>query len=121
MSHTLLADDYKSVRSALLENPNWEVVPDADDGQEALGQAAIGPAAQRKPDAAGSLPTPCRTPASVRSRLGLLCSGLVQWLRTCAEHYAAAAAYDDLSRLSDTQLQHRGLSRDILARDLSVR
>ena len=35
-----------------------------------------------------------------------------------ADHWAAAAAYDDLSRLSDTQLKHRGLSRDILARDL---
>lgn len=43
---------------------------------------------------------------------------LAAWVRTCADHYAAAAAYDDLSRLSDRQLTHRGLSRDILARDL---
>lgn len=49
----------------------------------------------------------------------LLAIGLVVWVKTCADHYAAAAAYDDLSRLSDTQLKHRGLSRDILARDLS--
>jgi len=44
---------------------------------------------------------------------------LIAWITTCADHYAAASAYDELSRLSDTQLQHRGLSRDILARDLS--
>ena len=43
---------------------------------------------------------------------------LATWVRTCANHYAAAVAYDDLSRLSDTQLKHRGLSRDVLARDL---
>jgi hypothetical protein len=44
---------------------------------------------------------------------------LAVWAKTCADSYAAAAIYDDLSRLSDTQLKHRGLSRDILARDLS--
>jgi hypothetical protein len=54
------------------------------------------------------------------SWLGLLRARLASWMKTCADHYAAAAAYDDLSRLSDTQLKHRGLSRDILARDLSV-
>jgi len=53
------------------------------------------------------------------SWLGLLGVRLASWVRTCADHYAAAAAYDDLSRLSDTQLEHRGLSRDILARDVS--
>ena len=53
------------------------------------------------------------------SWLGLLRVRLASWVRTCADHYAAAAAYDDLSRLSDTQLKHRGLSRDILARDVS--
>jgi hypothetical protein len=44
---------------------------------------------------------------------------LATWVKTCADRYAAAAAYDDLSRLSDTQLEHRGLSRDVLARDIS--
>ena len=43
------------------------------------------------------------------SWLGLLRVRLASWVRTCADHYAAAAAYDDLSRLSDTQLKHRGL------------
>ena len=49
----------------------------------------------------------------------LLPNRFASWVRTCADHYASAAAYDDLSRLSDTQLKHRGLSRDLLARDLS--
>jgi hypothetical protein len=53
------------------------------------------------------------------SWLGLLGVRLAPWVKACADHYAAAAAYEDLSRLSDTQLKHRGLSRDILARDLS--
>lgn len=52
------------------------------------------------------------------SWLRLLRVRLASWVSTCADCYAAAAAYDDLSRLSDTQLEHRGLSRDILARDV---
>jgi len=43
------------------------------------------------------------------------------WLTRCAENYAAAAAYDELSRLSDRELNRRALSRDILARDLTPR
>jgi hypothetical protein len=54
------------------------------------------------------------------SWLGLMRTRLAAWAETCADHYAAAAAYDDLSRLSDTELKHRGLSRDMLARDLSA-
>lgn len=44
--------------------------------------------------------------------------GLARWVKNCADRYAAAAAYEELSRLSDTELRHRSLSRDILARDL---
>ena len=52
--------------------------------------------------------------------LALVGATLSAWAKNWADHWAAAAAYDDLSRLSDTQLKHRGLSRDILARDLSA-
>jgi hypothetical protein len=48
---------------------------------------------------------------------GLL-ARVTAWVKSCADRYAAAAAYEELSRLSDAQLKHRGLSRDILARDL---
>jgi hypothetical protein len=43
---------------------------------------------------------------------------LATWLKDCVDNYPAAVAYEELSRLSDMQLRHRGLSRDILARDL---
>ncbi len=115
MTHTLIADDYKLVRSGLLENPDWEAVEDAGGAS-----AVVSRQAEMLPDpAAALLPTGAGAPS--RSWLQSLCSRLAQWLRDCAERYAAAAAFENLSRLSDTQLKHRGLSRDILARDLSVR
>jgi hypothetical protein len=40
------------------------------------------------------------------------------WLRTCADSYAAACAYEDLRLLSNAELSRRGLSREILAADL---
>ena len=59
------------------------------------------------------------TPSSGVSWLASMRASFAALIKSCADHYAAAAAYDDLSRLSDTQLKHRGLSRDRLARDLS--
>lgn len=50
----------------------------------------------------------------------LLWVRLAQWATTCIDHYAAAAAYEELSCLSDLELKHRALTRDILIRDLSV-
>jgi hypothetical protein len=40
------------------------------------------------------------------------------WLAICAEYHAAAAQYEELSRLSDAELSRRGLTRDTLARDI---
>jgi hypothetical protein len=57
--------------------------------------------------------------SSQPSSLGLLRARLASWVKTLADHYAAAAAYEQLSRFSDVELKNRGLSRDILARDLS--
>ena len=50
---------------------------------------------------------------SLRARFARIAA----WLETCADYYAAAAMYEQLSRLSDAELQRRGLSRDSLARD----
>jgi hypothetical protein len=72
---------------------------------------------ERLIDPAVMMPGPGASSRSVWFRL--LPIRLAAWVSICADHYASAAAYDDLSRLSDTQLKHRGLSRDILARDLS--
>jgi len=58
--------------------------------------------------------------ASARiSWLGSVGTKLGAWAKSCADNCAAATAYESLSRLSDVQLHHRGLSRDILFRDLS--
>src|SRR5262249_11966043 len=42
----------------------------------------------------------------------------VMWADTCADYYAAAARYEQLSALSDAELRRRGLSRATLARDV---
>jgi hypothetical protein len=44
---------------------------------------------------------------------------LVNWFTKCADQWAAQAAYEELSRLSDARLEQQGLPRDTLARDLS--
>jgi hypothetical protein len=43
---------------------------------------------------------------------------IADWLATAAEYYSAAAVYEQLSRLSDGELQRRGLSRATLASDI---
>lgn len=40
------------------------------------------------------------------------------WIETCVDYYAAAATYEQLSRLSDTELHRRGLARATLGRDV---
>ena len=44
--------------------------------------------------------------------------GTADWVRACADHYAAAGLYERLSKLSDTELHRRGLSRDALAKNI---
>jgi hypothetical protein len=51
---------------------------------------------------------------SINSRAGFF----IAWLNACADYYAAAAIYDQLSKLSDAELHRRGLSRDTLSRDV---
>jgi hypothetical protein len=43
---------------------------------------------------------------------------VANWITTAADHYAAAAMYEQLSRLSNAEFQRRGLSRATLARDV---
>jgi hypothetical protein len=42
-------------------------------------------------------------------------AGVAEWVRTCADHYAAAELYERLSKLSDAELHRRGLNRTTLA------
>jgi len=44
------------------------------------------------------------------------CRRRADWMATAADYYTAAAVYEHLSRLSDAELQRRGLSRADLAR-----
>jgi hypothetical protein len=60
-----------------------------------------------------------------RSRLAGLLKSTVRlriavagWIRTAANYYAAAALYEQLSGLSDSELRRRGLSRANLAHDV---
>jgi hypothetical protein len=55
---------------------------------------------------------------SLGARFGALWTKVAAWLETCADHYAAAAVYQQLSGLSDAELHKRGLSRDTLGRDV---
>ena len=47
--------------------------------------------------------------------------GLAAWTSTCAAYYAAAARYEELSRLADAELRRRDLARETLARDICRR
>lgn len=55
---------------------------------------------------------------AVGQRLKAAAVWLREWIASCADHYAGARLYESLSRLSDTELAHRGLRRETLARDL---
>ena len=57
---------------------------------------------------------------SWNGRLGALAAHLATWCETCADYYEAAALYEELSALSDAELERRGLSRATLARYVSA-
>ena len=50
--------------------------------------------------------------------LSALAARLVTWCGTCVDYYQAATFYEELSALSDAELQRRGLSRATLGRDV---
>jgi hypothetical protein len=58
-------------------------------------------------------------PAHLSDWLGSLRAYIVAWATTCADYYQAAALYDRLSALSDTELHRRGLRRSTLAWDVA--
>ena len=74
--------------------------------------------------AARVLPAPKVAIGSIRRALAFLRElrrGLAAWTGTCAAYYAAAARYQELSRLANAELRRRGLSRGTLARDVCHR
>ena len=50
--------------------------------------------------------------------IGSIGERISTWIDTCADYYAAAAMYEQLSALSDAELSRRGLSRATLAGEL---
>jgi predicted phosphoribosyltransferase len=62
--------------------------------------------------------SPCTTAASLSSSVKSLARFFVTRVNACADHYAAAAMYEQLSKLSNAELHKRGLSRDALVRDV---
>jgi len=66
--------------------------------------------------AAFAAATPAASPSTWIRSLG---GRIATWIDTCADYYAAAAMYEQLSSaLSDAELMRRGLSRATLARDV---
>jgi hypothetical protein len=56
--------------------------------------------------------------APLSSRIRSIGWRLVAWVDACADLWAAAAMYEQLSALADAELARRGLSRATLARDV---
>ena len=54
----------------------------------------------------------------LRSAFSSLAQRIADWITTAADYYEAAAMYEQLSKLSNAELQRRGLSRATLARDV---
>src|SRR5262249_46243436 len=67
--------------------------------------------------------SPVRRKGELKSRLfaGIrrLATHAARWIKTAAAYYEAAAALEQLSRLSDAELGRRGLTRATLARDVT--
>ena len=49
-------------------------------------------------------------------RLEAFATTVTAWLTACRSYYAASSRYEDLSRLSDAELERRGLTRTTLGR-----
>jgi len=54
----------------------------------------------------------------LRARISSMAKWVGDYIKTMAEYYAAATMYEQLSKLSDAELQRRGLSRHTLVRDV---
>jgi hypothetical protein len=56
---------------------------------------------------------------SAAARFAAFCLHVAAWVRTCADYYYAAAAYEQLSGKSDAELRRLGMSRETLGWDVS--
>jgi hypothetical protein len=61
---------------------------------------------------------PTETAASLSSSIKSLARFFMTWANSCADYYAAASMYEQLSKLSNAEPHRRGLSPDTLAREV---
>src|SRR5215510_7054891 len=61
---------------------------------------------------------PSKPAGSLASWIKSVGRRIATWVDTCADYYAAAAMYEQLSALSDAELMRRGLSRATLSHDV---
>jgi hypothetical protein len=54
----------------------------------------------------------------LKARISSMAKWVGDYIETMADYYAAATMYEQLSKLSDSELQRRGLSRHTLMRDV---
>ncbi|HEU0059718.1 MAG TPA: hypothetical protein VFR19_07570 [Hyphomicrobiaceae bacterium] len=65
------------------------------------------------------VPQPRHASAPAAQSFGLFLAWLDAWFTTSRAYYRAAIAYEELYRLSDAELRHRGTTRRTLARDVT--
>jgi hypothetical protein len=58
-------------------------------------------------------------PTQLQKRMSSIARWIADRIEAAADHYAAATIYEQLSRLSDAELQRRGIARETLQRDVS--
>ena len=58
-------------------------------------------------------------PAQLQKRMSSIARWIADRIEAAADHYAAATIYEQLSRLSDAELQRRGIARETLQRNVS--
>jgi hypothetical protein len=64
-------------------------------------------------------PQPRRASEPATQSFALFLAWVDTWFTTCRAYYRAAIAYEELYRLSDAELRHRGTTRRTLARDVT--
>lgn len=67
----------------------------------------------------GAVPDLDEAKAGVGHAAKSLAAKVAAWIETCADYCAAAEIYEQMSRLSDAELNRRGLSRATLASDIA--
>ena len=104
----------------MTDQPRYQTFAEMDLSAVDINTARPGLSAMTMHEAFSPIDTAPSSRAAVWLSNWIRLAGLriVTLANTCADYYAAAAMYEQLSRLSNAELHKRGLSRDTLARDV---